>query len=152
MSHRDTGYGMSLGIFVRTACNRNILSVYLIGAWEHVCQVFSQGLMAGIGINLITLPILLYYFFRASTAGREACDRKTWYVADHGILWNAVLMVCAIPVDSGNYNSNDSFWRVGETMKAGSCCSHRTLRPVRKRSARKNWLRQARNFSIKIQY
>lgn len=61
-------------------------------------------------------------------------------------------MVCAIPVDSGNYNSNGSFWRVGETMKGGSCCSHRTLRPVGKRSARKNWLRQARNFSIKIQY
>lgn len=105
MSHRDTGYGMSLGIFVRTVCNRNvigdnpvktisvrkdnaqsfpkrntedsILSVYLIGAWEHACQVFSQGLMAGIGNNLITLPILLYYFFRTSTAGREACDRKT---------------------------------------------------------------------------
>ncbi len=50
------------GIFVPAACNGN-LSVYLIGAWEHVWKVISQGLVASMGINLVILPILLYYFF-----------------------------------------------------------------------------------------
>ena len=39
------------------------LSGYLMGVWEHVRQVILQGLTASIGINLVILPILLYYFF-----------------------------------------------------------------------------------------
>ena len=41
----------------------SILSVYLLGAWKHVWKMILQGLTAGIGINLVILPILLYYFF-----------------------------------------------------------------------------------------
>ena len=39
------------------------LSTYLMGGWEHVRQVILQGLTASVGINLVILPILLYYFF-----------------------------------------------------------------------------------------
>lgn len=39
------------------------MSVYLKGAWGHVWQVIIRGLTASIGINLVILPILLYYFF-----------------------------------------------------------------------------------------
>ena len=39
------------------------LSTYLMGVWEHVRQVILQGLTASVGINLVILPILLYYFF-----------------------------------------------------------------------------------------
>lgn len=39
------------------------LSGYLMGVWGHVWQVIIQGLTASAGINLIILPILLYYFF-----------------------------------------------------------------------------------------
>ncbi len=79
------------GMFVRTSCNESVLSdksmgmlsvrkapaqnfpkqnieggifaVCLSGAWEHVWQIISQGLIASIGINLVILPILLYHFF-----------------------------------------------------------------------------------------
>lgn len=37
--------------------------VYLRRFWEYVRQVILQGLTANIGINLVILPILLYYFF-----------------------------------------------------------------------------------------
>ncbi len=37
--------------------------VYLRRFWEYVGQVILQGLTASIGINLVILPILLYYFF-----------------------------------------------------------------------------------------
>ncbi len=39
------------------------LSGYLMGVWGHVWQVIIQGLTASAGINLVILPILLYYFF-----------------------------------------------------------------------------------------
>ena len=39
------------------------LSTYLMEVWEHVRQVILQGLTASVGINLVILPILLYYFF-----------------------------------------------------------------------------------------
>ncbi len=39
------------------------ISVYLIGAWGCVRHTILQGLTASIGINLVILPILLYYFF-----------------------------------------------------------------------------------------
>ncbi len=41
----------------------DILPIYLMGVWERVWQVISQGLVASIGINLVIFPILLYYFF-----------------------------------------------------------------------------------------
>ena len=37
--------------------------VYLRRFWEYVRQVILQGVTASIGINLVILPILLYYFF-----------------------------------------------------------------------------------------
>ena len=36
---------------------------YLMGVWGYVRQVILQVLMASVGINLVILPILLYYFF-----------------------------------------------------------------------------------------
>ncbi len=39
------------------------LSGYLMGVWGHVWQIIIQGLTASAGINLVILPILLYYFF-----------------------------------------------------------------------------------------
>lgn len=39
------------------------LSGYLMGVWGYVRQVILQGLTASVGINLVILPILLYYFF-----------------------------------------------------------------------------------------
>ncbi len=39
------------------------LSGYLMGVWGHVWQVILQGLSASVGINLVILPVLLYYFF-----------------------------------------------------------------------------------------
>ncbi len=39
------------------------LSVYFMGAWERKGQMILQGLTASAGINLVILPILLYYFF-----------------------------------------------------------------------------------------
>ncbi len=39
------------------------LPAYLRRFWEYVLQVVLQGLTASIGINLVILPILLYYFF-----------------------------------------------------------------------------------------
>ncbi len=39
------------------------LSEYLMGVWGHVWQIIIQGLTASVGINLVILPILLYYFF-----------------------------------------------------------------------------------------
>ena len=41
----------------------DILYNGLEGVWEHVWQVILQGLTASFGINLVILPILLYYFF-----------------------------------------------------------------------------------------
>ncbi len=39
------------------------LSVYLMRFWEYVWQIILQGLTASVGINLVILPILLYYFY-----------------------------------------------------------------------------------------
>ena len=39
------------------------VAVYLTGVWRYVWQVIIRGLTASIGINLVILPILLYYFF-----------------------------------------------------------------------------------------
>ncbi len=39
------------------------LSEYLMGVWGHVWQIIIQGLTASVGINLVILPILLYYLF-----------------------------------------------------------------------------------------
>lgn len=36
---------------------------YLMGVWGYVRQVILQGLTASVGINLVILPVLLYYFF-----------------------------------------------------------------------------------------
>lgn len=39
------------------------VAAYLTGVWRYVWQVIIRGLTASIGINLVILPILLYYFF-----------------------------------------------------------------------------------------
>ncbi len=41
----------------------NLLSAYLKIVWEYVGKWVLRGLTASIGINLVILPILLYYFF-----------------------------------------------------------------------------------------
>ena len=69
---------MQKGIVVRALCNGSkvdvqsprkqnedstTLSVCFEGFWKHMWQGILQGLTASIGINLVILPILLYYFF-----------------------------------------------------------------------------------------
>ena len=49
--------------FPRQNRKEGFLSGYLMGVWGHVWQIIIQGLTASAGINLVILPILLYYFF-----------------------------------------------------------------------------------------
>ena len=45
-----------------------------MGVWDHVWQVILQGLTASIGINLVILPILLYYFFEFPLYSESLCN------------------------------------------------------------------------------
>ncbi len=49
--------------FHKQSTDRITLAVYLKTIWGYIWQGILKGLTASIGVNLIILPILLYYFF-----------------------------------------------------------------------------------------
>ena len=49
--------------FHKQNTDRITLAVYLKTIWGYIWQGILKGLTASIGVNLIILPILLYYFF-----------------------------------------------------------------------------------------